>query len=234
MSIRRIAKCVAVALYRPLYPLLRLIGVGEWMKSRYELAYWKAVWRDEGGTLQNSWYETYYTSTVGLKREDYAGKSVLDIGCGPRGSLEWCDEARERVGLDPLVNVYRRLGIDRHKMSYINAPSEKIPFADGHFDIVLAKNSLDHVEDLGQTIREIKRVTKPGGLFVLMVEVNHKATIAEPHEFGWDAARQFEPEMSVAFERRLESTSTAERPVPYNDADTTPRTGWLVTLLRRH
>ncbi|MFZ4721526.1 MAG: class I SAM-dependent methyltransferase [Phycisphaerales bacterium] len=234
MSVRRIAKVISVAAYRPIYPILNALGIGEWVKSRYEMAYWRAVWRDEGGTLKNSWYETYYTTAVGLTRQDYEGKRVLDIGCGPRGSLEWCDGALERVGLDPLVHSYRRLGIDRHKMSYVNAPSEKMPFADGYFDIVLSKNSLDHVEDLDRTIHEIKRVTKSGGLFVLMVEVNHKATIAEPHEFGWDAPRRFEPEMVVTFERHLESTSNVDKPVPYDHADKSNRTGWIFAVMRRH
>ena len=31
---------------------------------------------------------------------------TTDIGCGPRGSLEWATMAAERVGLDPPVNKY--------------------------------------------------------------------------------------------------------------------------------
>jgi SAM-dependent methyltransferase len=233
MNLRRIAKNIAVALYRPIAPLLHTVGLGETVKGHYEFAYWKAVWRDEGGTFKNGWYEWYYTTAVGLRKEDYAGKRVLDIGCGPRGSLEWCDQALERVGLDPLVDRYRKLGIDKHKMSYVSAPSERMPFADGYFDFVLAKNSLDHVEDLDRTIREIKRVTKSGGRFVLMVEVNHKATIAEPHEFGWDAASRFKPEMTVAFERCLETSSDATNPVEYDHSNPSPRAGWLFTVLRK-
>ena len=32
---------------------------------------------------------TVYTVVFGLTRDDFAGKAVLDVGCGPRGSLEW-------------------------------------------------------------------------------------------------------------------------------------------------
>lgn len=70
--------------------------------------------------------------------------------------------ASERVGLDPLVDGYRALGIGQHKMTYVKGGSEKIPFPDGHFDIVTSFNSLDHVDNLDATVAEITRVTAPG------------------------------------------------------------------------
>jgi hypothetical protein len=118
MNLRRIAKNIAVTLYRHTTPLLHILGLGETVKGHYEFTYWKSVWRDEVGAFKNGWYEWYYTTAVGLRKEDYVGKRVLDIRCGPRGSLEWCDRAAERVGLDPLVDRYRKFGIDKHKMSY--------------------------------------------------------------------------------------------------------------------
>jgi len=56
---------------------------------------------------------------------------ALDIGCGPRGSLEWADMTKERYGLDPLANEYLKLGADKHKMKYVASGAEKIPFEDG-------------------------------------------------------------------------------------------------------
>lgn len=53
--------------------------------------------------------------------EELAGRRVLDVGCGPRGSLEWADRARVRVGLDPLVDAYRELGVADHAMGYVAA-----------------------------------------------------------------------------------------------------------------
>ena len=50
-------------------------------------------------------------------------------------------------------------------MKYIAAPSERIPFPDGYFDIVMCLNALDSVDDLNKTIAEIKRITRKGGLF---------------------------------------------------------------------
>jgi SAM-dependent methyltransferase len=101
-----------------------------------------------------------FTDLVGLDAGFYRGKAVLDIGCGPRGSLEWADEASRRVGLDPLADDYRELGTDAHAMDYVAAGSEAMPFGDGEFDVVATINSLDHVDDLGRTVAEIKRVTR--------------------------------------------------------------------------
>lgn len=130
--------------------------------------------------------------------------SVLDIGCGPRGSLEWAEKALERVGLDPLAKDYLKLGAASHRMTYIASGSESIPFADGYFDIVCSFNSLDHVADLKRTIAEIVRVVKLGGLFLLLSEVNHAPTKCEPTTFSWDIVQSFTPYFEILEERHFD------------------------------
>lgn len=159
-------------------------------KGASELRYWAAA-KEKEAVLHNSWYEYFYTTHFGLTRDDYRGKKVLDIGCGPRGSLEWADMAAERVGVDPLAESYRALGADRHKMTYVAASSDAMPFPDRHFDFVCSFNSLDHVDDLQATIEEIGRVTAPGGLFLLLTDVNHPPTVCEPVSLSWDIVDQF-------------------------------------------
>ena len=89
-------------------------------------------------------YEYFYTVFFGLDLTHYDGKKILDIGCGPMGSLEWADQASIRIGLDPLANDYRSIGAASHNMGYVAAASEYIPFADEMFDFVTSVNSLDH------------------------------------------------------------------------------------------
>ena len=148
-------------------------------KRAEEFRYWNERKAAEG-TLHNGWYQYFYTEHFGLNLGDYAGIRVLDIGCGPRGSLDWARDAAERVGLDPLADDYRRLRPDGYLMEMVASGSEDIPYADGHFDIVCSFNSLDHVDDLDETVAEIKRVARPGGLFLLLTDVNHKATECSP------------------------------------------------------
>ena len=89
-----------------------------------ELEYWSAQ-KESEGDLRNTWFEGFYASHFGLTRGDYTDKRVLDIGCGPRGSLEWATTAAERVGVDPLADDYLALGAADHAMTYVAAPAER-------------------------------------------------------------------------------------------------------------
>lgn len=170
-------------------------------KGDEEFSYWLGRKQAEGG-LSNRHYEQVYTTSFGLGRPDFVGKRVLDIGCGPRGSLEWATEATERVGLDPLVARYRKLGIDAHRMTYVDSGAEHIPFPDGHFDIVAALNALDHVDDVELAIHEMTRVTRSGGIGLLLVEVGHAPTPTEPHTLDWSLLGRF-TSWDVVDERRV-------------------------------
>jgi SAM-dependent methyltransferase len=212
-----------------------LSAAGE--KEAAELSYWKGR-KDAEGRLSNAHYEPFYTTHFGLPPAFYAGKKVLDIGCGPRGSLEWADMAAERVGLDPLAEEYLKLGAAAHKMRYVAAPSEAIPFPDAHFDVVCSFNPLDHVADLDRTVAEIARVVCPGGLFLLLTDVNHPPTVCEPISYSWDVLDRFRPFFVVLEERRYEKRGkgmydSIREDIPYDPGDATPRYGILSAKLQR-
>ena len=152
-------------------------------KEKNELDYWRARKLKEG-TLNNQHYQYFYTEHFGIEKSFYKDKVILDLGCGPRGSLEWATKTKRNIGLDPLADEYLKLGASEHKMEYISAASEQIPLEDKVCDAIFSFNSLDHVENIEKTIREIKRILKPGGIFLLLVEVNHPPTDCEPHELN--------------------------------------------------
>lgn len=209
-------------------------------KHRYELAYWQGRHQAEGGTLAGTHYERAYTDAFDLDRAFYAGKRILDIGCGPRGSLEWATMAAERVGLDPLVPEYRKLGITRHAMTYVAAPSERIPYPDATFDVVASFNSLDHVDNPRKTVAEIGRVTKTGGLCLILVEVNHPPPETEPHPLPWDLADWFATAFNLDWQRAYEvgpehnMYAQVFNDARYDEADRTDRAAWVqIKLVRR-
>jgi SAM-dependent methyltransferase len=223
--------------YGRLWRLYRRLRRAGRKKRDAELAYWRAR-RAEEGRLGNEHFEALFTGVVGLDAGFYRGKAVLDIGCGPRGSLEWATEASRRVGLDPLAREYRGLGTDEHAMEYVAGRSEEMPFDDAEFDVVTSLNSLDHVDDLGRTAAEIKRVTRPGGHFVLAVEIGHRPTWTEPHSLSWDVCALFEPEFEVVERSEYERGGgslydPARRRERFDHADDTPRPGVLAAVLRR-
>src|ERR1700760_1457892 len=94
------------------------------------------------------------------------GQRVLDVGCGP-GALT--AELAGRVGTDavsavdpsaPFASAVReRLpGVDVRL-----APAEALPFADGTFDAALAQLVVHFMTDPVAGLREMGRVTRPGG-----------------------------------------------------------------------
>lgn len=109
---------------------------------------------------------------------------ILELGCGDgalwqrnadRIPVSWdvtltdlsegmLNDAKER--LQPLVPA------DRFR--FASADARSIPFPDASFDAVLANHMLYHVSERHQSLKEIRRVLKPGGvLFASTMGMNH-------------------------------------------------------------
>lgn len=176
------------------------------VKLFFELLYWKLKKRNEG-KFSNSHYRFFYTEYFSISDSYYQNKRILDIGCGPRGSLEWAYMAKKRVGIDPLADQYKKLGADQHKMTMIKANAEKIPFRDEYFDIVCSFNSIDHVDDLRKSCNEITRVLKKDGLFLLIVDIHSMPRPMEPQKIYWDFTDKYFPDFEVIQKKQLKSVS---------------------------
>ena len=166
-------------------------GVQTAVKERAELWYWRRNLRRSRGAFYNRHFERVFTNTFDLPASQFEGKRMLDIGCGPVGTLEWAGGAAERVGVDPLASRYLALNRGLQAMRYVEAPAERLPFKDGHFDIVSIFNALDHVEDTIAACREAVRVLRPGGDLLVIVEINHAPTVTEPHTLRADVLERF-------------------------------------------
>lgn len=204
-------------------------------KAYYEWMYWKHVKRKEK-TFNNDHYQHFYTTHFGLTVSDYAGKAILDIGCGPRGSLEWAKMAAQRIGIDPLVEKYKRIIPPNSQMEYVQGNAENMPFSDGQFDFVSSFNSLDHVSDLSQVISEIKRVTKKGGYFLLITDIHAQPTVCEPSAFDWDIVKAFQPDFEVITENHYEGKvmyKSIRAGVEFDHSNTEERYGVLTVKMRR-
>lgn len=102
------------------------------------------------------------------------GKDVLDIGCGSGGitlHLVAKHGAASAIGFDvelPVVEAARRRAEAQglaERVSFVQAPPGRLPFADASFDVVFSKDALLHVPDKDALFAEIFRVLKPGGVF---------------------------------------------------------------------
>jgi SAM-dependent methyltransferase len=88
---------------------------------------------------------------------------VLDAACGD-GWVTSMISAPEVIGIDlspTAVEAARSRGLDARV-----ADVQKLPFADGSFDVVLCNYALDHVRNRRKAIAELARVVRPGGRFL--------------------------------------------------------------------
>lgn len=160
-------------------------------KEACEMSFWKSR-KSREGTFINGHYQAIYTAYAGLSISHYANKRVLDIGCGPRGSLEWTPNSSVTVCVDPLAHSYESLGgIEKHRMMYVQGGIESIPFVAESFDVVTSINNFDHVENPTVGAAEVSRVLKHGGLFLLIVEIHTEPTPCEPQVLGWNVSDFF-------------------------------------------
>jgi len=115
--------------------------------------------------------------TLGVIRK---GEAVLDIGCGagidtivaammvgPAGTVAGIDmvpemlaRARENLRMTDLKNVI-----------FEEAYGEKLPFADGGFDVVISNGVFNLIPDKAKALSEVVRVLKPGGRLMMADQI---------------------------------------------------------------
>ena len=97
-------------------------------------------------------------------------RRILDVGSGPLSAVAGTVPGRtvELVAVDPLARWYGVL-YRRHDVSPLVRPVEgraeslRTSVPADHFDVVVARNALDHAVDPSRAVREMLAVARPGG-----------------------------------------------------------------------
>lgn len=122
----------------------------------------------------------------------FDGKVVVDIGPGALGFPDACP-ARISIGVEPLAQRFADAGLllpDSHAI-YLPVRAEAIPLVGGCVDVVVARNSLDHVDDPRATVHEAARILRRGGVLILNFDVDHTPTETEPHALSVSGVRDW-------------------------------------------
>jgi ubiquinone/menaquinone biosynthesis C-methylase UbiE len=99
------------------------------------------------------------------------GEGLLDLGCGTgalllRLALD-CPGAR-LAGADPSAEM---LAVARHRLPpavpLVRAFAERLPFAEGSFDVVASVSAFHYFRDPAGALAEMRRVLRPAGRLVL-------------------------------------------------------------------
>ena len=103
---------------------------------------------------------------LGLSRR--SGLVALDAGCGSGRNLDVLADYGTAFGVDlsqRAVEEARARGHARVSLGRV----EGLPFANQSFDLVTCLDVLEHVPDDRRVLRELRRVTRPGGMLVVTV-----------------------------------------------------------------
>ena len=115
------------------------------------------------------WYAARRTLVVDeLRRAGATGGLALDVGSGTGAMLD--DLATTgfgaRVGTDVSRAALRAAGPGA---GAVNAGPERLPFAGARFDCVTSLDVVEYLDDDVAALREYRRVTRPGGVVVVVV-----------------------------------------------------------------
>src|SRR5689334_13246360 len=144
------------------------------------------------------------------------GKRVLDAGCGAGyGSAELAHTAASVVGVDVAAEAvdFARANYRLPNLSFVQGSCAALPHPDGVFDLVVAFEVIEHLENYSALLLEARRVLRPNGQFIvstpnkLYYTESRGSEGANPfhvHEFDFaefrDALREVFPSVALYME----------------------------------
>ncbi len=124
----------------------------------------------EGYWLQKLVFDRVHRAVLDAVADQARPAALLDVGCGTGRLLRsaarrWPDA--HLIGVDPasgMVAVAREL---MPQATFESGEAEQLPLPDASIDAALSTMSFHHWQDQPAGVREIARVLRPGGCFVL-------------------------------------------------------------------
>src|SRR6266705_2659347 len=126
-----------------------------------------------GATDRDRLYALYLPKRLPQRRSEQQKFSLLDVA--PSSALS--RHIRRKYGVRyRTADLYMKNVDDRVDVTAMSC------YADGSFDAFICSHVLEHVEDDGKALRELRRVLKPGGWGIAMVPIS--LAISEVRESG--------------------------------------------------
>lgn len=130
------------------------------------------------------------------------GDKVLDVGAGVFGAVQYLAEETEiQAELHAVDQSYTARDIVKKRAPQINyklSDVVELPYEDDLFDVVIAGEIIEHIEDPAAFCEELLRVTKPGG-HVTLSTVDTHCENAKLHGDYPEHIWEFEPKDLLKF-----------------------------------
>ncbi len=93
------------------------------------------------------------------------GQAILDVGCGTGHFSQPLARDNLLVGVDISLDmlVYAR----QKGLAVVQSSGKKLPFEASSFDLIIANNVIQSIQDGEPFIKELSRVTRPGGRLIV-------------------------------------------------------------------
>jgi SAM-dependent methyltransferase len=122
--------------------------------------------------LRHWWFRGRRRVLVDLLRRHAAEQEghvrILDYGCGTGGNLPSYQTFGSVYGVEPDLRAVQ-LAARRGGPVLSRASGTDLPFRPASFDVVVASDVLEHIDDDAGAVGEIARVLRPGGAFIFSV-----------------------------------------------------------------
>jgi ubiquinone/menaquinone biosynthesis C-methylase UbiE len=103
-----------------------------------------------------------------------AGLDILEVACGRGGFASELARAGACVtGCDfsfvavSVAETRLRTADKRPPVTFLQGDAQNLPFADDSFDLVISCETIEHLPDAPRALREMRRVSRPGGKLFL-------------------------------------------------------------------
>jgi ubiquinone/menaquinone biosynthesis C-methylase UbiE len=154
---------------------------------------------------------------IALLTDMKAGDEVLVVACGKGVTLEYLVREYQvhGSGVDPdsgLVDIAdaraREAGLGM-SLQFQTGSAAALPYRDGIFDVAVGELGMAAFVDPGEAVRELVRVTRPGGAVVL-VQLSCKGPVDEGRRRVLAEHLGARPMMAVEWKRFLKSAGVEE------------------------
>ena len=141
-------------------------GVNGWVNSADA---WIASIGEEG-----DWARRTFLDAAMLERVAGHEGRFLDIGCGEGRFVRMLQErGLTGVGIDPVEKLIETAQKRDPEGDYRIGVGEELTFDDDSFDLTISYLSLIDIQDFRAAIKEMARVTKPGGTLLIANLLGH-------------------------------------------------------------